>query len=49
LYDQSAEVGTTKLTDNLPAFLNQGWNGTTDDDPFRVMGRRWFINFKHSF
>jgi outer membrane receptor protein involved in Fe transport len=42
-------AGITNLTDEMLPFLNQGWNATTDEDTYRGLGRRWFVNFKHSF
>lgn len=42
-------AGITNLFDNDPPFLPSEFNANTDTDTYRLLGRSWFAEIRHSF
>lgn len=43
------KAGLNNVFDNLPPFIDSGFNASTDTDSYRFLGRQWFVQLKHSF
>lgn len=42
-------AGVTNITDNDPPYIIGEFNANTDTDTYRVLGRSWFAEIRHSF
>lgn len=42
-------AGITNIFDNDPPFINGEFNANTDTDTYRLFGRSWFAEIRHSF